>query len=196
MKLRLCLPILFACAVVPIRAETPTNSASLASAPTAQAVADSAAGLKRATDALKLRADMAASVAQGDEKAADAVARLKNAFSPLGVSTDSDGDFGLAAIDLGSRLVAAHKPAEAEMFFREAEQALVRFIKKTPDRDAARKAQCLANLAIVRARYLNKLDLARRDLGAALKLQPDDPYLGSLLNMVGSVPAPTTRSNH
>jgi hypothetical protein len=139
--------------------------------------AQPAPGGKAMTDAVKLRADTAVAVANGNETAAAAINRLKAVDSPSGLKTDHDADFAFAAMDVGQRLVATRKVAEAEMFFQEAEKSLAIVVAKTPDADAANKAMLLQNLAFIRGNYLNKAVQARADIEAAIKLQPDDKNL-------------------
>ena len=158
---------LFLSALAPLSAETKAD---------AQSFADSG----------KLRGDTAAVVAKGDEKPASAIARLKAHESPSGLRIDRDADFAFAAIDVGQRLIAAGKHAEAEEFFREAEKALIKMVKKTPDTATTEKAQYLSKLALIRANYLNNATQAKADLEDAKKLRPDDKYLDGLRDSLGS----------
>ena len=139
--------------------------------------AQSVPTLQTMNEALKLRSDMAAAIVQGSEKPAAALTRLRGQASPSGLKTDAAADFGFAAIDMGHRLIAAGKPAEAELFFQAAEKSLMMFLRKTPDTEAQQKAQCLQQLAFIRGRYLNNPAQARADLEQAITLLPDDKTL-------------------
>jgi len=143
---------------------------------------DQSAALQLMTDALKLRTDLAATVVAGAEPVETSIGRLRSGFSPSGLKIDPDADFAFAAIDVGHRLIAARKPAEAEQFFAEAETAMVSMIQKTPDSAAAEKAMYLQELARIRIRFLNKVVDGKADLAAALKLQPNDKNLQRFRN--------------
>ncbi len=132
---------------------------------------------KAQSDTLKLRGDMAESVGRGTEKSDAALARLKKEKSPTGLKLDADADFAFAAIDIGRRLIAAGQPGEAEKFFKEAEKSLDTLVKKTPDTQAATKADYLKKLSLLRSDYLNKVDQAKRDIAQAVALRPDDRHL-------------------
>src|SRR5690348_13269015 len=75
-------------------------------------------------DAIRIRADLVTSIAEGKSSASTAVDQLKSVASPSGVSLDPDADFALAAIDIGQRLLVVQKPVEAEVFFRAADKSL------------------------------------------------------------------------
>ena len=126
---------------------------------------------------LTLRTDAAAAILKGSEKSAAAITRLKAHSSPSGLKIDKEADFAFAAIDVGQRLIAAGKPAEAEEFFLEAEKSLDKAVKKTADTEAHDKAMFLAKLAMIRRTYLNKPDQAKTDIEQAIALQPDDGEL-------------------
>ena len=128
-------------------------------------------------EALSLRTDLAAAVAGGSEKPEVALTRLQEQRAASGLDLDRDADFALAAIDVGQRLIALHKPAEAEKFFRSAEEALSGLVQRTADSEARAKAMYLDKLALIRHNFLGKREQARADLEAAIKLQPEDKYL-------------------
>ena len=134
---------------------------------------------------LTLRSDAAAAITAGSEKSAPVLARLKAHASPSGLKIDKDADFAFAAIDVGQRLIAAGKATEAEEFFREAEKALEKVVKKTPDSAAQDKVQFLSALAMIRSRYLNNATQAKADLDEAIKLKPEDKHLESLRGTLG-----------
>lgn len=140
---------------------------------------------KEMQDGLTLRNDAAAAIIKGSEKSAAAVARLKAHGSPSGLKLDRDADFAFAAIDVGQRLLAAGKAAEAEDFFREAEKSLDKVLKKTPDSAANDKVQFLSALAMIRSCYLNNAPQAKADIDAARKLKPGDKHLESLRGTLG-----------
>jgi hypothetical protein len=135
---------------------------------------------KTMTDALKLRGDMGDAVAKGSEKPDAAITRLRAQASPTGLKIDHDADFAFAAIDVGQRLLAADKPAEAGQFFREAEISLTAVLGRTPDTKVQDKTQFLAQRAFIRAKFLSEPVLAKADLDAAQLLKPDDSYLQTL----------------
>jgi hypothetical protein len=138
------------------------------------------------TAALQLRRDMAIRVATGTENPAAALTRLRTQASPSGLGIDSDADFAFAAMDVGHRLAAANKPAEAESFFRETEKSLTTMIQKTPDNAARDKAQYLSARANIRARYLSEAVAAKTDIDEAIRLRPDDAYLKQLRVVLAS----------
>ena len=149
--------------------------------PSVEAQTDSLPGALR--DAIKLREDMAGAIAAGGQKADEALLQLKAQPSLFG---DSDASLALAAADVGQRLWAAGKAAEAGVFLRAAEASLAQKIDRTPDASAPEKAQYLAMRAFLRARHLNEAALAKADLDAAEKLAPNDPYLTSLRSSLAS----------
>ncbi|MBI3884657.1 MAG: hypothetical protein HY302_02850 [Opitutae bacterium] len=140
---------------------------------------------KEMQDGLTLRTAAAAAVINGSERSADAITRLKAHASPSGLKIDRDADFAFAALDVGQRLLAAGKAADAEEFFRAAEKSLDKVLKKTPDSAANDKVQFLSALAMIRARYLNNAPQAKADLDAAIKLKPEDKQLESLRGTLG-----------
>lgn len=83
-----------------------------------------AANAKAQGDALKLRADTVDAITGGGEKSEAVLVRLKAHASPSGLKLDADADFAYAAIDLGQRLLAAGRPEEAEIFFKQGEKSL------------------------------------------------------------------------
>ena len=89
-------------------------------------------------------------------------------------------------MDVGHRLAAANKPAEAESFFRETEKSLTTMIQKTPDNAARDKAQYLSARANIRARYLSEAVAAKTDIDEAIRLRPDDAYLKQLRVVLAS----------
>lgn len=136
-------------------------------------------------EALALRRDMAGAVAQGAEKPEAALDRLRKASFPSGLKISADAGFAYAAIDLGHRLLLRN-PAEAELFFRAAEDALDGEVKRTADTEAKDKAQHLQSLAMIRGNYLNKAEQAQADMAAALKLQPEDKYLAQFQKILAA----------
>lgn len=161
---------------VSLPAQDATDSANRAAA---------AASAKLMTDALALRSAAAVAVANGTEPPDAAIIRLRNEASPSGLKIEAAADFAFAALDVGQRLIAAGKPAEAEVFFREAEKSLDQAVKKPPDTAANDKVQFLSALALLRSRYLNQAAQAKADLDAARKLKPDDRQLESLRDTLG-----------
>ncbi len=145
-----------------------------------------AADAQSMTDALKLRGDMAVAIRQGGETPESAISRLKTHGSPSGQNIDRDAGFAYAAMDVGQRLLAADKAVEAEKFFQEAEKALDKVIKKTPDSAARDKTQFLSALAHIRGNFLNKPREARADLETALRLQPNDEHLKQSLDVLAN----------
>lgn len=127
--------------------------------------------------ALQFRVELAAGIVSGQENAAAALTRLHAAPAPSGLAVQADADFGFAAIDIGERLAAAAKFAEATLFFRDAEISLDRAVAATPDLRAGEKALYLRKLALIRGRYLQAAAQAKADLDRALALQPEDKAL-------------------
>jgi hypothetical protein len=125
---------------------------------------------------LKLREEAATAASTGTEKPDSIIVRLKAHPSPSGLGIVHDADFAIAAIDIGQRLIAKGKYAEAEKFFQEAEAALVGLVAKTSDESARDKAMFLQHLALIRAEYLNKRVQAKEDIASAIRLQPDEKY--------------------
>jgi hypothetical protein len=141
--------------------------------------------LTRMTDARKIREDMAQAVASGAEKPAAALLRLKTYPTPCGLGYPAEANFALAAIDIGQRLLALEKRAEAEEFFAAAELPLEAATKleATP---VEHRVQFLRELALVRADYLAKAKEAKADLEAAIALQPDDQSLQAARRLIAS----------
>ena len=133
-----------------------------------------AADLNTLKVALKFRADMATAVSTNQETVESALQRLKDSGTASGLTVSRDADFAQAAFDVGLRLMAADKPAAAELFFRAAEPTLEQVANQTPVTQAREKAQYLQKLAMLRGKYLNKAAQARDNMDAAVQLQPDD----------------------
>lgn len=127
--------------------------------------------------ALALRTALARAVIDGKQASADVLLQLKASSSPSGLEINADADFALAAIDVGQRLIAARRPAEAEPFFVAAEKALEIAIEKAPDSSAQEKVILLQKLALIRADFLNKMTEAKENLDQAITLQPEDKHL-------------------
>jgi hypothetical protein len=130
-------------------------------------------------DAVALRQAMVDNILNGSEKPAAALDRLKALRSPSGLKIDREVDIAMGAIDVGHRLIASGRPAEAELFYRAAERSLTALVDKTPDSQAQAKAQYLENLSFIRAHCLNDVAQARLDIERAIALQPDDNRLQS-----------------
>lgn len=140
--------------------------------------AATAAMARTMEDGLKFRGDLVAGIVAGKETPAAALARLRNQKAPGGLNNiDPAADLGIAAIDIGQRLIAAGKPDEAGKFFTEAEKSLDGVVRKTPDASAQDKALYLRKLAHIRGRYLNKVAEAKTDIEQAIALQPEDKGL-------------------
>jgi hypothetical protein len=135
------------------------------------------------TEALALREKAAAAVAEGREKPAAVIARLNASATSSGLDLSTNGNLAFAAIDVGNRLIALHKPAEAEEFFKAAESALVA-AAKLPNASAQEKAQYLRRLSSIRANYLNAPAQAKADIEAAIALQPDDEGLKTTRRLI------------
>ncbi|MCW5549916.1 MAG: hypothetical protein KIT44_13215 [Opitutaceae bacterium] len=127
--------------------------------------------------ALKWREELVQAVVAGEEKPEAALEHLEARRGASGLPLGPEADMGFAAMDLGHRFLAHRRPAEAEIFFRAAEQALARAVAITSDTEAREKAQYLQKLALIRGNYLNQAGQARQDIEAAIKLQPEDEYL-------------------
>lgn len=143
----------------------------------------------------KFRGDMAAGVASGTEAPDVAVVRLKTNASATGLKIDADADFAYAALDIGLRLIASGKPAQAETFFRAAETSLNALIVRTPDSAAGDKVQYLQARAMIRANYLAKQAEGRADLDAALQLALGDKRLLQLRRLIPADAATTLQSH-
>lgn len=131
------------------------------------------------------RGQIASDVAAGKQTPVEAIKQLRSIRSPSGLNLAADADLGLAAIDIGQRLLLRY-PAEAEEFFRAAEAALDEEVKRTDDAKAKDKAQYLQKLAMIRGNYLNKPAQARADMAAAIKLQPEDEYLAQFQKVLAA----------
>lgn len=148
-------------------------------------LAQSALAQQAALDALlKARVEIAAAIVAGTQKPAAALARLRSLTFSGTRPIDAAADLSGSAMDVGNRLVAAGKHAEAELFFQAAEQSLVFVIKATPDTEPQTKAQHLQNLALIRGRFLNKASQAKLNIEQAIALQPKDESLRSTRAML------------
>jgi hypothetical protein len=155
----------------------------LAVFPALQAQTSPAIGTS-SNDALKARADLVTSLANGSISLDSALTDLKSQVGPF---PGGNANYAIAAIDLGERLLVAHKATEAEAFFREADKVLSGLIAQTSDKSARDKVQYLSARAHVRANFLNQAADAKADMDAALKLQPDDAQLQSMRrNLAGA----------
>ncbi len=133
--------------------------------------------LQIAQEAVALRADLTARVAAGEMRPTVAFEQVRAAHAPSGLKLEAKADFALAALDIGQRLIVVGKPAEAEEFFRAAEQTLNQILEQTPDTRAREKAMYLQHRALLRGNYLNKVEEARSDLKQAIYLVPEDKHL-------------------
>lgn len=124
--------------------------------------------------ALRLREQIAAEITTGKSSAAAALARLRAPGTMPSVVGDREEDFALAAGDIGRRLLATEKPAEAEEFFRAAEVALTAALAKAQGKERARP---LAARALLRARFLGDPDGGKKDIAEALEIAPEDDGL-------------------
>ncbi|HEY4256693.1 MAG TPA: hypothetical protein VGM66_05725 [Candidatus Udaeobacter sp.] len=132
--------------------------------------------------ALHLRETAAAAIMSGTEKPAEVIVQLKANASPSGLSAEANADFGMAALDIGQRLVAQSKLAEADIFFRECEKSFIVASAKVADADARGKAMILQKLALIRSCYLGEPAQAKADIEAAIKLQPSEKYFQNFRN--------------
>lgn len=164
----------------------------LGSSLAAQTAADASKSLD---DARKLRSDVAAAVAGGEVTPEIAINQLKAGNAGTGLKIEAEADFSHAALDVGRRLLGTRKPAEAEAFFRSAEESLGQLISRTPDKAARDKAQYLEIRSVIRTSYLNKLAEGKADLQDALKLVPDDKRRQQMLKLHPADPA-ATLNNH
>ncbi|HYC71647.1 MAG TPA: hypothetical protein VEB66_10600 [Opitutaceae bacterium] len=136
--------------------------------------------------ALEFRIGLSAAVVAGAEKPADAIERLRAAEAPRGApGKDRQAEFAFAAVDVGHRLLSAGKPAEAEVFFSEAEKDFAQAIERVKNDDAYR-AMLLQAVAYIRVTYLGKAKEAKEDLDAARKLRPDDQALAARAEFLGN----------
>src|SRR5258707_262865 len=71
-----------------------------------------AATERASADGMKLRADTAATVVSGEVKPEEAIIALKAHGPSSGLNVEADADFAFAGVDVGRRLVAAHKLVE------------------------------------------------------------------------------------
>lgn len=137
-----------------------------------QAQTASVESLRTARD---LRQKLALSVSQNAETTAKALATLRSTRSTSGRSISADSDLAYASLDVGYRLLALERPDAAEEFFRAAEQAFeAEYSRRSLARD---KAEVLQHLAVIRGRFLGKIDQAKADIAEAINLQPDDAAL-------------------
>ncbi|HVU17410.1 MAG TPA: hypothetical protein VHD32_10815 [Candidatus Didemnitutus sp.] len=153
---------------VPVAVATASVSASAGMPASAPSV------LQAAADARKALAD---AVSRGTTKAADAITSLHAMPNPSGLPVDGDSDFGLAASDIGCRILGAHKPDDAMVFFLAAEDSLAQALKGAAGQNAGQKVQLLRQLAFLRSQFLGEFDQAKADIAAALVLQPNDADL-------------------
>lgn len=146
---------------------------------TASAQRESPAGADARGAALlagvNFRSGLAREIVAGKATAADGVRLLAGERNLMGWNFVPEFDYALAATDVGQRLIAAGKLAEAELFFFAAEKALTPAIENA--REDGEKSDLLAQRAFLRANFLNKRAEARSDLEAASKLKPDDVWL-------------------
>ena len=141
------------------------------------ATAQPAVSLATMQAALKFRADLATAVGSQAETPASALQRLRASGAASGFTAEPDVDLAYAALDVGHRLLALHRPDAAEEFFRAAETAFEQASNRTPRAQAREKAQYLQKLALVRGNYLNKVAQAKADIDEAIQLQPNDKSL-------------------
>ncbi|HVU17218.1 MAG TPA: tetratricopeptide repeat protein [Candidatus Didemnitutus sp.] len=132
------------------------------------------------TVAIEARKAIVESVIQGKAVAAAALVSLQLTSNPSGLPVDSDSDLGFAASDVGFRLLGAHKPVEAMVFFVAAEASLTKALNGTAGQDAHQAVQLLRQLAFLRSQFLGKLAQARADIDAAIKLAPDNADLAKI----------------
>jgi hypothetical protein len=154
-----------------LAAQTPPSTYT---APAITAAATPGPSLSSLAAAQKVRSALVTSIVNGSVQVDTALAQLKGLTAPMGLPVDPAADLGFAAIDVGHRLLAAGKPAEAEKFFRAAEVSLAAVVLKTPDMQAWDKAQYLQQLSLIRSHYLNNAVQAKGDIEQAIALFPND----------------------
>lgn len=135
------------------------------------------AASKRVALALKSREDAVVAIAAGKETPQEVMTRMRSGGVSAGLLVEASADFGLAAIDIGQRLVVHGKVESAESFFTEAEKSLSQAIDDTADKRAQEKALYLRKRSFIRGKYLNKGVQALEDIERAIALQPEDQTL-------------------
>lgn len=148
-------------------------------------VAQPVAAFERLARAAALRADLAQRIITGMDKPETVAERLKSERSPVGLELDVRTERGLAAVDIGHRLVAAGRPEAGEVLFKAAEEAFGEALGALPERDSGgQKALIFEKRAQIRAEFLGKIDSAKADFDEALRLRPDDRRLQNLRDTV------------
>lgn len=99
---------------------------------------------------------------------------LRGRRNAMGLGHEASADLAFALSDVAQRLLAKGQPEKAELFFKEADQALGQAINRLPDAQAETKAMLLEQRAHIRAEYLNRAQEADADLEKASELQPED----------------------
>ena len=125
------------------------------------------------------RASIIEDVLRGDRNAASAIAHLKGRKAASNFSFEGDGALGLAAIDIGKRLELVGDRASAQLFFEEAEKALIK-AARTKSTTLEQKVIFLQKLATIQATNLNNPRAARANLDQAMELAPDSKNLENL----------------
>lgn len=148
------------------------------------AAAQQPVSLENMKAALTFRAELATTVGNGTETPASALQRLRDNGAASGLGTARDVDLGYAAMDVGHRLLALHRPEAAEVFFRAAEEGFEQASNRTSRGLAREKAQYLEKLAMVRGNYLNKVAQAKADIEEAIQLQPNDKALSEARSLL------------
>lgn len=125
--------------------------------------------------ARELRQELSLSVSQGAQTSGKALATLRSTKGASGRAGSADADLAFAALDIGYRLMALERPDAAEDFFRAAAQSFAVELNRTTP--AKERAQLLQQLALIRGRFLGKIDQAKADIDEAIRLQPSDTSL-------------------
>lgn len=152
-------------------------------------------GANKMLEASKFRGDLVKSIIDGEKDADASLERLRQHPKILGVKTDAEADFAVAAVEIGHRLIGSRKDKEAERFFRAADDSLSALIARSGQRKLHDLVQYLQIRASIRANFLNMPNEARADLDEAIKLSPEDKYLVQQRRLITADPAETLR-NH
>lgn len=153
--------------------------------PAVEKVPQAVPAVERLARAAALRAELAHRIITGMDKPETVAERLKSERSPVGLDLDVRTERGLAAVDIGHRLVAAGRPEAGEVLFKAAEEAFGEALAALPERDSGgQKALLFEKRGQIRAEFLGKIDSAKTDFDEALRLRPDDRRLQSLRDTV------------
>ena len=131
--------------------------------------------------AKKTRADIANSISRGEGTPTAAISQMKSRSLLASIGVRPNVELAYSLMEVGLRLHGMQKDQDARPFFEAAEREFLKLLGTTPEPDAPVMARYHARLALLHSEFLGNLPQGRKDIAAAITLQPDNPLWKQLL---------------